>query len=274
VILFGGNNAVTSSPFAVVGDNTLAGNFIGVDVTGARALGNGGAGVEIAGHANGAANGNIIGGRLATDGNVVSGNAGSAIDVQDAISNVIWSDLIGTDSTGTRAIGNGGNGVYMHSQASWNRVVASTIAHNAGSGVVVGASSSDASVGDGIFQNGFFANGKLAIALGTQGGVSCSGPAPGPNDHTPCPIVKTVSASAVSGTACSRCRVEVYLASAQPSDLAHGEGKVFLGVTTAGGSRAWTLGGLSLHRGEKITATTTTTLLGSNTSEFSANVGL
>jgi Bacterial Ig-like domain len=92
--------------------NLIEGNFIGVDATGKNALGNGGAansagiGLFIA-----SGSANTIGGTIAGAANVVSANAGSGIE-DDASAEVIAGNLIGTDSTGMRALGNdaGNNG--------------------------------------------------------------------------------------------------------------------------------------------------------------------
>ena len=90
-------------------DNVVAGNFIGTDVTGTVALGNGADGVRIR-HG---AHANLIG----TDGdgvadeaerNVISGNTDHGVYIADAGTNVVAGNYIGTDVTGTVALGNGG----------------------------------------------------------------------------------------------------------------------------------------------------------------------
>ena len=55
--------------------NAIQGNLIGTDVTGKKALANGGNGVEIQ------ASGIMVGGPVAGAGNVISGNAGSGIEI-------------------------------------------------------------------------------------------------------------------------------------------------------------------------------------------------
>ena len=100
--------------------NLVAGNFIGTDITGTLAIANG-EGVVIA---DGASN-NTIGGLTTTPGtgagNVISGNTddGVLFTVQNTDSgptgNLVGGNLIGTDATGTAALGNGDDGVLIES---------------------------------------------------------------------------------------------------------------------------------------------------------------
>jgi len=92
--------------------NVIAGNFIGVDVTGANTVGNNLEGVIIG---EGSFN------RIGTDGNgiadadernVISGNLDNAISIGGGTSNVVAGNYIGTDVTGTFAIGNQ-SGVFI-----------------------------------------------------------------------------------------------------------------------------------------------------------------
>ncbi|HEY0159096.1 MAG TPA: Calx-beta domain-containing protein, partial [Thermoanaerobaculia bacterium] len=76
--------------------NTIAGNYIGLDVTGTAAIPNF-IGVEVN------AAGNIIG--TADVGNVISGNDDDGIDI-NADDTVVHNNLIGPDATGTVGIGN------------------------------------------------------------------------------------------------------------------------------------------------------------------------
>ena len=56
-----------------------------------------------------------MGGPTAGAGNIISGNeqGGVAIRGIDAVGDVVQGNLIGTDATGTRALGNGYSGVYI-----------------------------------------------------------------------------------------------------------------------------------------------------------------
>ena len=78
-------------------DNLLQGNYVGVDATGTTPLGNRLNGIDISGPTN----------RLV--GNVVSGNGQEGVQIANAtaVANVLEGNLIGTDATGTVAVGNG-----------------------------------------------------------------------------------------------------------------------------------------------------------------------
>src|SRR5439155_778598 len=84
--------------------NLVAGNYIGTDATGSIALGNVADGVRLGS----AGTGNVIG----TDGtngagNVISRNAGSGVDIIGTNFTVVGGNFIGTDVTGSTALGNG-----------------------------------------------------------------------------------------------------------------------------------------------------------------------
>ena len=108
---------------------TVAGNYVGTDITGTVALGDNYAGVAIMG-----ASGNIIGGTTAAGRNVISGNEdgvyigdrntasesvvnsiGAFSSVQPSSGNIIEGNYIGTDVSGTAALGNTYLGVEITS---------------------------------------------------------------------------------------------------------------------------------------------------------------
>jgi hypothetical protein len=84
-------------------DNVVLGNFIGTDASGASSLGNGTAGIRLSN-----ASGNTIGGDVPGARNVISGNDtdGVAIAGAAAQDNVVQGNFIGTDASGTLAVGN------------------------------------------------------------------------------------------------------------------------------------------------------------------------
>jgi titin len=105
--------------------NVVAGNFIGIDLTGNKAVGNGGAGVLV----NGGAQGNRIGtnGDGVADGaerNIISGNGTSGVYITDSGSNqnVVAGNFIGTDVSGSVAVSNGGQGIAIVNGAQGNRI--------------------------------------------------------------------------------------------------------------------------------------------------------
>jgi titin len=148
-----------------VGD-VVQGNKIGTDVTGKVALGNGFSGVYIGdwGVSGDAACDDVIGGSAPGDGNVISanGNWGVWITGVGAKGNVVQGNDIGTDSSGSVALGNALSGVMIDRGAADNLVGgasardANTIEHNTGSGVELPSSGSGNLVeGNTINSNGF-----------------------------------------------------------------------------------------------------------------------
>jgi hypothetical protein len=83
--------------------NVVSGNIIGLAADGSTPLGNAGAGVWLASNANG----NLIGGFSAEEGNAISGNGGAGISIELSSSgNQVSANIIGADVTGTAAAGN------------------------------------------------------------------------------------------------------------------------------------------------------------------------
>ena len=81
--------------------NVIEGNFIGTDVTGSIALGNAGSGVV-----------GLFGvGSHVIRGNVISGNSGDGIALFLGAPNLVEDNLIGTDATGSFALGNSLHGI-------------------------------------------------------------------------------------------------------------------------------------------------------------------
>ncbi|MFL5243447.1 MAG: hypothetical protein ACJ8FY_15180 [Gemmataceae bacterium] len=77
--------------------NVIAGNYLGIDLNGGGYVGGGnGVGLEYSDH-------NRIGGTTAADRNVISGNSGNGVSVDDSHYNVIEGNYIGIDPTGRYA---------------------------------------------------------------------------------------------------------------------------------------------------------------------------
>jgi len=100
-------NVISGNSIGVLiqsGANSLVqGNFIGTDATGINALSNG-AGVDVR------SSDNLIGGTTVAARNVIGAN-GTGISVSASTGNAIQGNFIGTDVTGTTALGLG-NGIY------------------------------------------------------------------------------------------------------------------------------------------------------------------
>ena len=119
-------------------NNSVQGNFIGVDVTGAKALANTFSGVTLAG-----VSGNVVGGLTAEARNVISGNAQNGVYIVDsgAGTNVVQGNFIGTDATGKSAVGNAQAGIRIevpgNTIGGTNPTARNVISGNTQSGVFV-----------------------------------------------------------------------------------------------------------------------------------------
>ena len=87
--------------------NTIAGNYIGTNAGGTAGLGNGQYGIQLASGLN------LVGGVSPAERNVISGNNVDGIRVGPSSGNVIRGNYIGTDVTGTLAIANTEDGIWI-----------------------------------------------------------------------------------------------------------------------------------------------------------------
>jgi CSLREA domain-containing protein len=94
--------------------NQVMGNFVGTNRTGAAAIANTGAGVELDGASN-----NFIGGTNFGEGNVISGNSADGLEITGGASNnLVQANLIGLTADGLGALGNSGSGIEIYSVAA------------------------------------------------------------------------------------------------------------------------------------------------------------
>ena len=101
----------------------VAGNHLGVDITGTIAFGNGDGSVTDAGVRVNGGMGSTIGGTTAADRNIISGNNQTGIFLtSSARGNRIIGNYIGTDATGTVAIPNLGEGMRLDASPTNNTV--------------------------------------------------------------------------------------------------------------------------------------------------------
>ena len=252
--------------------NTLQANRIGTDVTGMVAVPNL-VGVQVR------TSNNTIGGPTSEESNLISGNEEAGLQLLSGSGNLVESNLIGTDATGTAALANGENpnepGVYV--LASGNTLARNTIAFNRAAGVYV----ANPATGVRITENSIFSNGTLGIDLGPVGVTDNDfGDADaGANNlqNFPRMLVAYQSSSTTvmgflgffAGSTASYTLEFFSSPTCDPSD--HGEGRVFLGavdVADNGSGQAPFTATLSqtVAAGEVVTATATDA--GGNTSEF------
>ena len=284
-------------------NNVVEGDFIGTDATGTLALGNAQDGVDIF-----ISSGNTIGGTGAGAANIISGNGGSGVELVDSSKNLVQGDWIGTDVTGSTALGNAQAGVDLdeaptlgqydapstdNTIGGMSAIAANVISDNSGPGVAVTTSVANSSglllgddepsiagawpIGNQITANRIFGNTGQAIELG-DGGLIANGASPrgGPNDLQNYPILFTSADGQTDGwlggsEPDSTYRIDVF-ASAGYGPNGAGEAEDDLGslevTTNAAGQAAFAIPFSALPGLPVITATATDPQ--GNTSEVSA----
>ncbi len=157
ILVLGSNNQIGSSEAG--GGNVVSGNALGINLNGARATGNFVQSNWIGTDANGsslgnlsdgiqlAAPGNIVGGSLPGQGNIIGNNRRHGIFISGTLAtqNSILGNLIGVDQTDANPLPNQGNGVHVENTgvASGNRVGGNNVEEgnriqfNGGAGVAV-----------------------------------------------------------------------------------------------------------------------------------------
>ncbi len=236
--------------FAIAGAGTIIrGNFIGTDMTGTTALPNGGDGIEVRGAP-------VLAVEISN--NVVSGNLGRGVSLSNASADLLG-NLIGTDVSGTIALGNRSTGVWISDVGDKHSVInGNTIAYNGagdptGGGIVNYSASDHWYTSDPtLLGNSVFGNTSDGSLPGRGLGIDLVGPGPMPNDacnfteegeraqNFPVLVEAVTSGStirirgALDSTPDTTFRIEFFGSPAcDPSG--YGEGKTFLGsadVTT------------------------------------------
>lgn len=252
------------------GGNVIEGCYIGVSPDGAQAAPCR-TGIEISSDAN------QVGGESPAQRNVISANSFYGISVYQGTGNRIQGNLIGTDASGLKGLGNEFAGVAFLSETGGgnlvggtNRAAANVIAHNE-TGVKI-YSQGNAILGNSIFDNasaGIDLNHELVLTLNDPGDVD-----EGPNRLQNSPSLSSLSTanglSVLQGTLASTpnssYRLE-FFSSAKPKFF--GEGQTYLGATSvttdAKGNASFTLS----FPGTVLSVSATATDQSGNTSEFS-----
>jgi hypothetical protein len=265
-------------------DDVIQGNFIGTDVTGMAALGNGIWGVLVSNSTR-----VLVGGTASGTRNVISGgHYGVSLDdipfSPPGRETLIQGNYIGTDVTGAGGLGNS-LGVYVdpHADVDPHGTIGGTIpgsgnliAFNRRGGVWLEGAAAVAVLGNSIRENE-----GLGLDLGAFDGVTPNDlldADAGANDLQNFPVLTSVTATTdetlVQGSLetvpAGEFRIEFFdNSSCDPSG--HGEGEEFLGATSvatdAAGHAPFTFSDSSVPLGHFVTATATDAR--GNTSEFS-----
>ena len=260
--------------------NIIQGNLLGTDVSGQLALPNQNDGVYVVNM-----QGNLIGGSLPSEGNVISGNHNNGVELAccgNANNNAVLGNLIGVTRTNSLPLGNQANGVVTYSSfnvvGGTNASDANVIAYNGGDGVQVGYYNT---TGVAILRNAIYANTNFGIDLWGDGVTpnDLGDGDTGPNTLQNFPVLgfplRYASSTVISGTLNSATngvfRIELFdNATNDPSG--YGQGQTYLGFVrvtngASGNSSFIFTHPVALPLTHYITATATDT--NSNTSEFS-----
>ena len=277
--LISGNRGAGLSLIGWATDNVVVGNAIGLTADGARRLGNLGDGVLLE-----SAPGNRIGGLSEEEANQISGNQGSGVRTRvDSAGLILQGNQIGTDASGTLALGNAGDGVSLGT--SFNMIggessgAGNLIAHNGvgsvGSGVrLIGQVDHNS-----ILSNVIHDNAGLGINFGRGPTPNhAPGDEPGPNNWQNYPILSRALYDGTSARATgklfgapSQTHLIQLFQSGRPDPSGFGEGERHLGslrvVTDSTGEATFTIVAPMEIAGGYLSATATDP--NGNTSEFS-----
>jgi titin len=268
--IFSGNNLsglmITNQ---LTENNMIKGNYFGTDITGTIAIPN------------------LYGVMFSTytkhntlDSNLISGNilAGLIIN-EEADSNIITGNKIGTDISGTQNLGNGSGGIYIDQGAKYNTIGTQSspniIAFNSAGGILI---KNDNSKFNKISGNSIFENDGLGIDIFPFGVINTNDAGDvdtGPADMLNSPVIdmaqynsgNTFIEGYVDCPNPLNSMIEIFVAS--PDISGCGQGKRFVGIALPDINGNWNLSTNSLLPTDIITATTIDNT--GNTSEFSQN---
>ena len=231
--------------------NRVGGNTIGLTADQTAPLHNGRHGVGIYG---GAIYNDVGSGTL--EPNVIGGNGWSGVAIVNSNVTAVHGNFIGTNAAGGLGLGNSFHGIDIYAGQD-NSASSNVIAYNGlmtdGHGIRMREAAAKYNI---VTQNSIHHNGGYGIRLLNNA-----------QDSIPAPVITSASCTAVSGTACSNCTVEIFTDSQDEGEHMHWPPYAF---ADSGGN--WTWSGDLI--GPYVTATAMDGV--DNTSEFSApwDVGL
>ncbi|MEG4452993.1 DUF4347 domain-containing protein [Microcoleus sp. N9_A3] len=283
----GGNSGLGHGIGVQTNNNTIQDNYIGTDISGTTAVANTLAGIRIQSYTqNNPPNVTPLTGNIISR-NVISGNEGIggifiAGPGSGGVTNTkITGNYIGTDATGTIALGNKGDGIFILGKNSNNTIGGTApgegniIANNNRSGMEVASKNATSNT---IQGNSIFNNKRLGIDLIGNNGVTSNdlGDADtGSNNLQNYPVLTSVSGNTVSGilnsTPNANFRVE-FFANTSYDPAGAGQGQTFLGfqdVTTDSAGNGNINFAYTPVAGKQVLAATATNKTTGDTSEFS-----
>jgi M6 family metalloprotease-like protein len=154
--------------WAGASNTRLQGLYVGVGPSGKAPLGNAWSGIRL----HGGTHDNVIGGTTADTRNVLSANGNAGVHMSDAGTsrNLVLGNFLGTDATGTLALGNGWAGVGVNYGATGNTIGGTTASAR---NLISGNRNLGVSIADGATSGN--------VVLGNYIGTDVSGTLPLPN---------------------------------------------------------------------------------------------
>jgi hypothetical protein len=228
-------------------NNSVRANYIGTNASSQTGLGNSANGVAIG---DGATNNRVLGG------NVIGSNIGTGVYLfgSGTSGNTVTGNFLGTDKTGTIALGNTLRGVDIRSGANGNSVTSNVIAFNGDYGVLVDSASQDS-----ILSNSIYANVVAGIGLFD-----------GANNNQGTPVLSSAVVSGAQTTlqgSVSNVNTSVHLQVFK--DGPNGQVLVYSGSVQVDQNGNFQLPLQGVFAGDVLTATVT---VGQNTSQFATDV--
>lgn len=151
--------------------NTASGNIVGPDATGAFSLGyHPQGGIDITDHAHH----NVIGGTELGEGNLISGNQVDGLALLNTAYNQVLSNTVGLTLDGSRALPNGGPGIFLVYGVTDTHIVGNVTSGNLGDGIRINGGDTVSSTVRGN-RIGTDPTGTRAIANDQQGVLICNG---------------------------------------------------------------------------------------------------
>ena len=215
--------------------NVIIGNYIGTDSHGEVVVANGNCGIWLRTPEN------RIGGSE-SEANIISGNttAGICLAYVSARDNIIRNNYIGTNSSGSVALGNSGPGIWIRGSSDntiGGQTVGNTVAFNSGAGIEIQSGARNL-----LSQNKVYENTGLGIDLNPEGVTpnDDNDSDSGANGRQNFPELTgaefdSVSVLAVSGTLHSAPQASYtlqFFLSATADESGYGEGELYVGEIT------------------------------------------
>lgn len=249
-------NGINNGHHAVVIEGGSSGhivrnNYIGTDINGNIAKGNTGTGIFINNCTS-----------ITIDNNISSNNGNKGIELVNASSITVIRNKIGTDVSGTLAMGNTAEGIRFSANAQ-NNIVGGSLAN---ANIIT-----DNKVNAGVYLEGSGAQRNTitfnSIYCNTGPGIDLISTS---NESVPAPVVSVSNANTASGTGVTGNTIHLYRNEKVDGGVkCNCEGEIYLGTTVVAGGTWSIIHNLGLNAAQAAAVTATQTTINGSTSEFS-----